>query len=155
MIIDKIKLIVYDFDGVMTDNKVYVDQNGNEMVRVNRADGLGVAEIKKLDIQQMIISTEKNPVVVARANKLEIPCIHGVDDKKTILLEFCKKNNVDLRNVVYIGNDINDLNAIEMVGYSFCPADAHESIKTISDKVLKTKGGDGVVRELFDLISEF
>ena len=71
---NKIKLIVYDFDGVMTNNKVHMDQNGNEMVQVNRADGLGVAEIKKLGIQQIIISTEKNPVVSVRANKLDIPC---------------------------------------------------------------------------------
>ena len=79
---NKIELIVYDFDGVMTDNKVYIDQNGNEMVQVSRADGLGVAEIKKMEIEQIIMSTETNPVVSARAIKLDIPSFQGLDNKK-------------------------------------------------------------------------
>jgi len=77
-----IKLIAYDFDGVMTDNKVYVDQNGKETVQVNRADGMGVSEIKKLGIEQIIISTEKNPVVSARAKKLDIYCLQEIENKK-------------------------------------------------------------------------
>ena len=149
----KIKLIVYDFDGVMTDNKVYVDQNGNEMVQVNRADGLGVSEIKKLGIEQIIISTEQNPVVSTRAHKLSIPCLQGIENKKMALFDYCKENDIDLKNVAYVGNDINDKNVMENTGLTFCPADAHESIKNISDHVLKTKGGHGVIRELFDLIN--
>ncbi|MBT4774652.1 MAG: HAD hydrolase family protein [Crocinitomicaceae bacterium] len=149
----KIKLIVYDFDGVMTDNKVYVDQNGNEMVQVNRADGLGVSEIKKLGIEQIIISTEQNPVVSTRAHKLGIPCLQGIENKKMALFDYCKENDIDLKNVAYVGNDINDKNVMENTGLTFCPADAHESIKNISDHVLKTKGGHGVIRELFDLIN--
>jgi YrbI family 3-deoxy-D-manno-octulosonate 8-phosphate phosphatase len=86
-----IKIIYYDFDGVMTDNKVYADQNGNEMVQVNRADGLGIAEIKKLGIKQIIISTEKNPVVSARANKLGIPCLQGIENKKDALINYCPR----------------------------------------------------------------
>ena len=148
----RINLIVYDFDGVMTDNKVYVDQDGKEMVKVNRGDGLGVAEFKKLGFEQIIISTESNPVVAARAKKLGIPCIHSVDDKKNILLKFCTKKNIDLANVAYVGNDINDLEILKMVGHSVCPADAHSSIKHISKHVLKTKGGNGVIRELLDFI---
>ena len=147
-----IKLIVYDFDGVMTDNKVYVDQNGREMVQVNRGDGLGIAEIKKLGIKQIIISTEKNPVVSARAGKLDIPFLHGIDNKKNALINYCRENDITLEKVVYVGNDINDKEAMETVGITFCPADAHDSIKDISNHVLKTKGGDGVIRELLDLI---
>ena len=86
-----IQLIVYDFDGVMTDNRVYVDQDGREMVRVNRADGLGISGIKKIGIQQIIISTEKNPVVSTRAKKLGIPCLQGIDNKKKALIDYCKK----------------------------------------------------------------
>ena len=149
----KLDLIVYDFDGVMTDNKVYVDQNGNEMVQVNRADGLGVSEIKKLGIEQIIISTEKNSVVSARASKLSIPCLQGIENKKMALFDYCKENDIDLKNVAYVGNDINDKNVMENTGLTFCPADAHGSIKKISDHVLKTKGGHGVIRELFDLIN--
>jgi 3-deoxy-D-manno-octulosonate 8-phosphate phosphatase (KDO 8-P phosphatase) len=137
----------------MTDNKVYVDQNGNEMVQVNRADGLGVSEIKKLGIEQIIISTEQNPVVSTRAHKLSIPCLQGIENKKMALFDYCRENDIDLKNVAYVGNDINDKNVMENTGLTFCPADAHESIKNISDHVLKTKGGHGVIRELFDLIN--
>ena len=146
----KIKLICYDFDGVMTDNKVYIDQDGCEMVQVNRADGLGVAEIKKLGIVQMILSTEKNPVVGQRSEKLGLTCLQGISDKSDALKEYCKKNNINLDEVAYVGNDINDLEAMELAGITFCPADAHNSIKNISDHVLKSEGGQGVVREILD-----
>jgi YrbI family 3-deoxy-D-manno-octulosonate 8-phosphate phosphatase len=149
---NNIKLIVYDFDGVMTDNKVYFDQDGNEMIQVNRADGLGVAEIKKLGIKQIIISTEKNSVVTARANKLGIYCLQGIEIKKKALIDYCYKNDYKLQNVAYIGNDINDKDAMQNAGITFCPADAHDSIKEIADHVLITKGGHGVIRELLDLI---
>jgi YrbI family 3-deoxy-D-manno-octulosonate 8-phosphate phosphatase len=152
--IDKIILVIYDFDGVMTNNKVYIDQNGNEMVQINRADGLGVAEIKKMEIQQIIMSTEVNPVVTQRAIKLKIPCLQGLDNKKDALLDYSKKNDIDLRKVAYVGNDINDKDAMAIVGFTFCPADAHEIIKEISDHVFKRNGGDGVIRELLDLIKE-
>ena len=148
------ELIVYDFDGVMTDNKVYVDNNGKEMVQVNRADGLGVAEIKKLGIEQIIISTEKNPVVTTRAKKLDIFCLQGIDNKQATLINYCKKNDIDIKNVAYVGNDINDLEAMKLVGMTFCPADAHYSIKQVSQHVLKTKGGHGAIRELLDFIIE-
>jgi len=151
--IDKIKLIVYDFDGVMTSNKVYIDQNGNEMVQVNRADGLGVAEIKKMGIKQIIISTEKNPVVSARANKLDVPCLQGVANKKYALTDYCQKNDIQILQVAYVGNDINDKDAMVIAGFSFCPADAHETIKEVSDHILKRNGGDGVIREIFDIIN--
>ena len=85
----------------MTNNKVYIDQNGNEMVQVHRADGLGVSEIKKLGIEQIIISTEENTVVSARANKLGVPCMHGVRKKKEVLKNFCKINKINLKNVAY------------------------------------------------------
>ena len=146
-------LIVYDFDGVMTDNKVYIDQNGKEMVQVNRGDGLGISEIKKLGIKQIIISTERNPVVSIRAKKLGVPCLQGIENKKDVLNNYCRKNNIDLQIIAYVGNDINDKDAMEMAGIKFCPADAHDSIKEISDYVLKTEGGHGIVRELFDLIT--
>jgi len=147
-------LIVYDFDGVMTDNKVYVDQNGNETVKVNRADGFGVSEIKKLGIEQIIISTENNPVVSARASKIEIPSMQGIHNKKDFLMDYCRKNDIELSQVAFVGNDINDKKAMEISGVTFCPADSSEVIKTISDHVLKTNGGNGVIRELLDFIIE-
>ena len=150
----KIKLIVYDFDGVMTDNKVYVDQDGKETVQVNRGDGLGISEIKKLGIEQIIISTEKNPVVMKRAAKLNIKCLQGIENKKSALINYCQKNDFELQNVAYVGNDINDKEVMEIAGTTYCPSDAHKSIQDISDNILKTKGGDGVIRELLDLITK-
>ena len=149
----KIKLIVYDFDGVMTDNKVYVDQDGKETVQVNRGDGLGISEIKKLGIEQIIISTEKNPVVMKRATKLNIKCLQGIENKKSALINYCQKNDFELLNVAYVGNDINDKEVMEIAGTTYCPSDAHKSIQIISDYILKTKGGDGVIRELLDIIT--
>ena len=149
----KIKLIVYDFDGVMTDNKVYVDQDGKETVQVNRGDGLGISEIKKLGFEQIIISTEKNLVVKARADKLDIYCLQRNENKKDALINYCRGNSIDLKTIAYVGNDINDKDAMEMTGIKFCPADADESIKAISDHILETRGGHGVVRELLDLIT--
>jgi len=147
-----IKLIAYDFDGVMTDNKIYVDQNGNETVQVNRSDGLGVSEIKKMGINQIIISTETNIVVSARAKKLGIKCLQGIENKKVALIDYCRKNNIELQNVIYIGNDINDKEVMQIVGTTYCPFDAHISIKDISDHTFNSRGGDGVIRELLDLI---
>jgi 3-deoxy-D-manno-octulosonate 8-phosphate phosphatase (KDO 8-P phosphatase) len=147
-------LIVYDFDGVMTDNKVFVDQHGNEMVQVNRADGLGIAEIRKLGIQQMIISTETNSVVSARSKKLDLFCLQGVEDKAQALTAYCNVQQISLTNVAYVGNDINDIEVMKLVKTTFCPADAHVSIKEISKYILELKGGEGIVREIFDQLTK-
>jgi YrbI family 3-deoxy-D-manno-octulosonate 8-phosphate phosphatase len=144
-------LFVYDFDGVMTDNTVLVDENGVESVRVHRADGLAVAYFKKSGIKQLILSTETNPVVQARASKLQIECIHGVGDKRDVLTEYLEHEGIDAANVLYIGNDINDLEVMKIVGKSVAPQDAHEQIKDIADIVTKAKGGYGVIRELMDM----
>tara|TARA_B100000579_G_scaffold435300_1_gene458207 strand:- start:436 stop:900 length:465 start_codon:yes stop_codon:yes gene_type:complete len=148
-----IQLIVYDFDGVMTNNKVYIDNNGNELVQVNRSDGLAVSEIKRLGVNQIIISTEKNLVVAKRANKLNIPFLQNINNKKDTLINYCKKNNFNLKNIIYVGNDINDKEAMSIAGFTYCPSDAHDIIKGISDTILDTKGGDGVIRELLDIIT--
>lgn len=150
----KIELIVYDFDGVMTDNRVLVFQDGTEAVFVNRSDGLAVNMIKKMVIKQVIISTEANPVVNARAEKIKIPCIQGVGNKLEVLKKYLSDNNIDKNNVAFIGNDINDLDAMNYVGYSVAPADAYPEVKNIAKIVLKTKGGYGVVREFLDHIKK-
>jgi 3-deoxy-D-manno-octulosonate 8-phosphate phosphatase (KDO 8-P phosphatase) len=151
---NNIELIIYDFDGVMTNNKAYIDKNGNELVQVNRSDGLAVSEIKKLGIHQVIISTEKNTVVSSRARKLDIPCLQDIQNKKMVLINYCKENNIDINNVAFVGNDVNDLEAMKTSGYSFCPSDAHKDIISISHYVLKAKGGEGTVREIYDIIKE-
>lgn len=147
-----IDLIIYDFDGVMTDNHVIVSQDGTEAVIVNRADGLGVDYLRKAGIPQMILSTESNPVVQARAKKLKIDMINNCGNKKEALLRICEKNGYDLSKVVFVGNDLNDLEAMKIVGYPVAPANAHSDILDIAVFVTKAKGGEGVVRELADII---
>ena len=147
-----IDLIVYDFDGVMTDNRVFVIQDGTEAVVVNRADGLGVGRIRASGIPQLILSTETNPVVKARAAKLGLEVIASCDDKRIALGSFCKQNGYDLQKVIYVGNDLNDLEVMNIVGFPVAPADAHSDIKNVAKLITKAKGGEGVVRELSDLI---
>ncbi len=152
VILENVQLIVYDFDGVLTDNRVILREDGLESVIVNRSDGLAISIIKNLEIKQVILTTETNRIVETRASKLGVPVIKGVQNKKEILEEFCMENHIALESVVYIGNDINDLAAMKEVGYPMCPSDAYDEIKKVSKIVLKTKGGLGVVRELLSVL---
>ena len=147
--IKDIQLIAYDFDGVMTDNKVLVFEDGKEAVVCNRADGLAIQKIKELGIPQIILSTEKNQVVRFRARKLNIEVIQGIRDKKAALEIYCKNKKYNLKSVLYVGNDINDLEIMKLSGYSVAPQDAHHKIKQVSNIVIGVKGGNGVIRELY------
>ena len=147
-----IDLIVYDFDGVMTDNKVIIFQDGTEGVTVNRADGQGVSMIKEKGIPQLILSTESNPVVVARAAKIGLPVIYNTGDKRSALEAYCSMHVFDPSRVVYVGNDLNDKETMKFVGIPIAPADAHPEILRIARIVLTAIGGGGVVRELADII---
>ena len=152
-IIKDIDLIVYDFDGVMTDNRVIVYQDGTEAVIVNRADGLGVDHFRSLGIPQLILSTETNPVVKVRAAKLRLEVITSCKDKKLALENYCSQNRYDLNKVMYLGNDLNDLEVMKIVGFPVAPVDAHPKIKKIAKLITEAKGGEGVVRELSDAIT--
>ena len=143
---------MYDFDGVMTDNSLLMDQDGKEYVRVSRADGLAVSEIKKMFLKQIILSTEKNPIVQKRAEKLGIDCLQGINNKKKTLSTFAERQNINLEKTIYVGNDINDLEAMLLVGTKVCPSDSHQEILNVSDIVLNKKGGQGVIRELLDML---
>ena len=146
----KIDLIVFDFDGVLTDNKVSLDQNGNEWVTCCRGDGLGFEVLKKLKIPVYILSTENNLVVSQRGKKLNVPVIQGVSDKSKALKELAEKLGFKFDKILYVGNDINDFYAMQLCGYSVCPHDSHPRIKEISTAVLRTCGGKGIVRELLE-----
>jgi 3-deoxy-D-manno-octulosonate 8-phosphate phosphatase (KDO 8-P phosphatase) len=148
----QISLIVYDFDGVMTDNLAIVGDQGQEFVIVNRGDGLGINLIKNMNIPQIILSTEKNPVVKMRAKKLGIPSYQVGDKKKSSLENYCRKHGHDPKLVLYVGNDKNDLEAMKWVGIRVAPRDAHPDIKRISHLITRKSGGQGVVRELADRI---
>ena len=150
MIERNIKLIVYDFDGVMTDNRVFVNQDGKESVVCNRGDGLGINMIKNMSIPQIILSTESNPVVLQRAKKLGIPAINGVENKLNSLSSYCNEKKIIFKNVLYVGNDLNDIDVMEQVGFPICPADAHKQIIKLCSHITKAKGGAGVIRELAD-----
>lgn len=146
-----IKCIAYDFDGVMTDNRVLVDENGKESVFVNRSDGYAIARFKEMGIKQVIISTEKNPVVEARARKLNIEVYYGVDDKGKILMDYCKKEGIDPLSVFFIGNDLNDEPAFQLAGIKGAPRDAESEIKETADWISSKDGGHGVIRDLYEI----
>lgn len=152
--IDEICLIVFDFDGVMTDNRVLVDENGKESVWVNRSDGIGVQMIRQMGIRMVIISTETNCVVRMRAEKLKLEVIQAVENKAEALMNYCNTKAIKLDNVMYVGNDINDLPAIKLAGVKAVPNDAYKEVKDIADIILETKGGYGVVRELATLLKK-
>ena len=148
--IDDIDALFFDFDGVLTNNLVHLDEKGKEFVSCSRADGLAFDVLRKLKKSSYIISTEKNPVVTARANKLKIPALQGIRDKVKKIKILALKEDFDLQNILYVGNDLNDYRAMKLCGYTVCPSDSHEAIKDFATVVLKTKGGNGIVRELLE-----
>jgi len=148
--LEDIEVFIFDFDGVLTNNLVHLDSQGNEWVSCSRADGLAFDALRKLNKTVYILSTEKNQVVTARANKLQIQVIQGVSDKSKIMKELADKKNFNLDKVLYLGNDLNDYYAMKLCGFSACPSDSHKKITSISNIVLKASGGNGVVRELLE-----
>lgn len=148
--IDDLDVLIFDFDGVLTDDKVHVDQNGREWVSCNRQDGLGFDVLRAINKPAYIISTEKNSVVAARAKKLKVPVLQGVTDKARTLLALAENEGFSFNRILYVGNDLNDFLAIQHCGYSACPADGHLKIKNIVTFKLRTRGGEGVVRELLE-----
>lgn len=148
----KICLLALDFDGVLTNNKVIVDENGKESVICNRSDGLGIDIIKKKGIEVIVLSKEQNKVVKARCDKLKIPCVHGIDDKLSILKKEIEKRGVSPEEVCFIGNDINDIDCIKYVGLGVAVNNAYPDVKNVAEYVTKKNGGDGAVREVIDKI---
>lgn len=155
MLPQAIEAVVFDFDGVMTNNKVVVSETGQESVVCDRGDGMGITMLKRTGIPIAVMSTETNPVVSARCQKLGVECYQSLGHAKhEALAEWCAAKNIDCRNVVYMGNDINDIECMKMVGCTVAPADAHPSVLPYSSIVLNKNGGEGAVRELCDLIME-
>lgn len=149
-----VELLVLDFDGVMTDNRVWTDAEGHELVAANRSDGWGIARLKDEGVRIVVLSTEKNPVVAARCTKLGLEFSQGLDDKAAALATYIDKLGVEASRTVYLGNDVNDLPCFPIVGCAVVVANAHRDAKSEADMVLTEKGGFGAVRELCDLILE-
>ena len=150
-----VSLLAMDFDGVHTDGFVYVDDSGHESVRCSRRDSLGLNMLKRAGVKLFVISKEKNPVVLARCNKLDIECYQGIESgigKKEILASLIERENVSIENVVFIGDDVNDVDAISYAGIGVTVADGHEKVKQVADVILTRNGGNHALRELCDLI---
>ncbi len=147
-----LRALVMDFDGVFTDNKVLVNQEGVEAVRCDRGDGLGLGLLAKAGLRMAVISKERNPVTLRRCEKLGLECMHGVDDKPAVLGRWLEENRLDAASIVFIGNDVNDLGVMAMAGCSVAVADAHPKALAAAKMVLEHAGGKGALRELADLI---
>lgn len=147
-----LRLVVFDFDGVFTDNTVLVFADGREAVTCWRGDGLGLRELRRAGIEAFVLSTETNEVVGARCRKLALPYTQSCDDKRAALLELARERGVELRHVAYVGNDINDLECLRMVGLPIVVADAHEDVLRSAKWRTKATGGRGAVREVCDMI---
>lgn len=150
---EPVAALVLDFDGVFTDNRVVVLQDGQEAVICNRSDGLGLSRIKQSGIPILVLSTEANPVVSARSQKLGLDCTQGVADKRAALKSWLQQRGLNSANTVYIGNDINDLECIEFVGCGVAVGDSHPVVKRSARIVLSNHGGHGAIREICDLIA--
>lgn len=157
---DSIHTLVFDFDGVFTDNKVWVDQLGHEWVRCDRGDGLAFDLLRAFiqenpwPLEYFILSKEKNPVVLARAHKLKLPCHHGISNKFNFVQDYLAKRFPGITDaqegLIYLGNDLNDLAVMRYVGYSVAPQDAHPVIQQWASQVLPYNGGQGFVRAFME-----
>lgn len=145
---DDVDAVVLDFDGTQTDDRVLVDSDGRETVSVHRGDGLGIAALRKAGIPLLILSTEQNPVVAARAHKLRVPVLHGVDRKDLALKQWCEEQSLAPERVMYVGNDVNDLPCFALAGWPVAVASAHDSVRAAARAVTTTPGGSGAIREI-------
>ncbi|MET7387348.1 N-acylneuraminate cytidylyltransferase [Streptomyces sp. NPDC005529] len=143
-----IDAVVLDFDGTQTDDRVLIDSDGREFVSVHRGDGLGIAALRKSGLTMLILSTEQNPVVAARARKLKIPVLHGIDRKDLALKQWCEEQGIAPERVLYVGNDVNDLPCFALVGWPVAVASAHDVVRGAARAVTTVPGGDGAIREI-------
>ena len=151
---EQVGLLVLDFDGVMTDNRVWVDGQGRESVAAHRGDGWGLARLREAGVEVVVLSTETDPVVAARCGKLGLPVLQGLADKGAALQDLLRDREMEPGRVVYLGNDVNDLPCFPLVGCAVVVADAHPAATAQADLVLGRAGGQGAVRELCDLLLE-
>ena len=150
-----IKLVLTDIDGVWTDGGMYYDQTGNEWKKFNTSDSAGVLFLRLLEIPLGIITGENTEIVRRRAEKLKIKELHmGIKNKIEVAKSLCEKYGVSLKEIAYVGDDINDIPMLDAVGFSACPANAPDYVKSHATLVLKKKGGDGAFREFVECILE-
>jgi YrbI family 3-deoxy-D-manno-octulosonate 8-phosphate phosphatase len=149
---EDVRLVVLDFDGVLTDNRVWVDQDGREAVTASRGDSMGIFLLKETGVEVIVISTEVNPVVEARCKKMKIPAVTGTWDKAGVLKKYMTEHNYQSEDVVFLGNDVNDLPCFSLVGCAAAVSDAEPEVLRHADLIMTRSGGQGAVRELCDRI---
>ncbi|MDP0500777.1 MAG: acylneuraminate cytidylyltransferase [Verrucomicrobiota bacterium JB022] len=147
-----LKAVLFDFDGVFTDNRVWVNQDGIESVACNRSDGLRLSNLKETGLALMIVSKEQNPVVTTRAQKLKLPVMQGIDDKPAAINAWLQERGWGWEQVIYVGNDLNDADCLKRAGCGVAVADAYPEAKQAADFILSRAGGHGAIRELCDLL---
>lgn len=150
--LSRIRFVVFDFDGVFTDNRVWTNEHGEESVACWRGDAHGLRRLENVGVAHLILSTEVNAAVGARATKIRATCIQGVDDKPPVLREEVARRGLTLEETAYLGNDVNDAGCLEIVGLPVVPADAWPEVVPLADLVLTRRGGYGCVRELCDAV---
>jgi N-acylneuraminate cytidylyltransferase len=150
--IDRVRLVCFDFDGVFTDNRVLVDEHGTEAVFCDRGDGWGITRVRELGIPVVIVSTERNDVVPARARKLGVECVHGCNDKAAAIRAIAERNGVDLADIAFVGNDVNDVPALQLVGVPIAVRDACPEVLSAAVAITSRDGGRGAAREVCDWI---
>jgi YrbI family 3-deoxy-D-manno-octulosonate 8-phosphate phosphatase len=153
-LLERVRFAIFDFDGVFTDNSVWVNERGEESLAFSRSDGLGLRRLDQVGVQYLIVSMEQNSIVGARAQKLQVDCVQGVDDKLSVVRERTSAAGVSLEETAYVGNDINDAECLRAVGLPVVPADAWPEVTPLAKWVLSRPGGAGCVREFCDAVWE-
>jgi 3-deoxy-D-manno-octulosonate 8-phosphate phosphatase (KDO 8-P phosphatase) len=153
-LLERVRFAVFDFDGVFTDNRVWVNERGEESLAFSRSDGLGLRRLDEVGVRYLIVSMEKNAIVAARAKKLEVDCLQGVDDKLSVVQDRAVDLGVSLEETAFLGNDINDAECLRAVGVPVVPADVWPEVKPLAQWVLSRPGGNGCVREFCDAVWE-
>lgn len=148
----KLEVVVFDFDGVFTNNQVLVSEDGKESVLCNRCDGMGMRLLTAEKLKTYILSTEVNPVVQARAKKLKLECLSGCLDKGSALQDLSTRLSIPLEHFAFVGNDVNDIEALELVGLGVAVSDAYPEALAAADWVLENRGGYGAVREFCEVL---
>jgi 3-deoxy-D-manno-octulosonate 8-phosphate phosphatase (KDO 8-P phosphatase) len=154
-ILVQIRLLATDVDGVLTDGGMYYSEMGDEWKKFNTRDGMGIKLLQKAGLITAIVTQERTRLVARRADKLAIPELHqGVMDKLSVIRDMAERHGMSLRQIAYIGDDVNDVEALKAVGFSATPADGLPQVQKVVDYICRMKGGEGAVRELADMILE-